>query len=57
MNDENVVLEVHKSQNNDYLWFNVGKIQENLDIEWGEAKRLPNDPQGFSPSVCFHGEL
>ena len=55
INNENMVIEVHKSENHNELWYNVGKVNHNLTITWGEHHGYRNYTSGKSPSVAIHG--
>jgi hypothetical protein len=47
------VVEVHKSQNNDTLWYHVGTIQGN-QINWGPSRQYDH---GVTPAVVIAGQI
>jgi hypothetical protein len=47
------VVEVHKSQNNDTLWYHVGTIQGN-QINWGPSRQYDH---GVTPPVVIAGQI
>jgi hypothetical protein len=48
------VVEVHKSQNNDKLFYRVGTIQAGDDeIKWGPSRQYDN---GIAPAVAVFGQ-
>ena len=49
LNDGNVVVEVHQSQNRDTLWYHVGKVEGNK-IAWRESIEYD---EGLYPSVAI----
>jgi hypothetical protein len=49
LNDGNVVVEVHQSQNHKTLWYNVGKVEGNK-IAWRESIEYDD---GIEPSVAI----
>ena len=49
LNNGNVVVEVHKSQSHDTLWYHVGKV-EGDKINWGGSVKYDN---GVQPSVAI----
>jgi hypothetical protein len=49
LNDGNVVVEVHESQNHDTLWYHVGKVEGNK-IAWRESIEYD---EGIEPSVAI----
>jgi hypothetical protein len=50
LNSQNLILEVHRSQNNKALWYHVGKLN-GLAITWGPSQSL--GPNGIRPSVAL----
>jgi GH18 family chitinase len=49
LNDGNVVVEVHKSQNRPTLWYHVGRVDDDK-INWGESIEYGD---GVKPSVAI----
>jgi hypothetical protein len=50
VNDAGWVVEVHKSQDKTRLWYQVGRVTANLDIEWGQSHDYDN---GVLPTIQF----
>jgi hypothetical protein len=46
----NLVLEVHKSQNNSTIWYHVGKLN-GMTVTWGEAEHT--NTNGYWPTVAM----
>jgi hypothetical protein len=49
-------VEVHKSENNDYLWYSVGVVQSDWSIAWKTNARINvdgDDKQGVTPDVAI----
>ena len=51
INNNNMVVEVHKSQNSDGLWYRVGKVNlSKKTISWGDSDQYDN---GVTPEVTL----
>jgi hypothetical protein len=50
LNDDGWIVEVHKSQDHDRLWYQVGRLTTDLDIAWGEGKDYD---AGVLPTIQF----
>ena len=53
------VVQVNKSQNNDYLWYNLGQLNSSDTVTWYTNGRIEVDgshKQGVDPSVAAHNE-
>jgi hypothetical protein len=48
------LVEVHKSQNNDTLWYRVGTDLQGDQINWGPARQYDH---GVTPAVVIAGQL
>ena len=63
INNDNMVVEVHKDHDSNNLWYNVGKVQieQNEDstingtISWGNMGDYRNYDTGKNPSVAMFG--
>ena len=54
LNDHNVLVEVHKSQNEDTLWYHVGTINPGRKtISWGSSHKYAT---GVNPSVAIRSD-
>jgi hypothetical protein len=54
--DNQWIVEVHKSENNDYLWYSVGVVQSGWSIDWKTNVRINvngSDKQGVTPDVTI----
>ena len=52
INDNNIVVEIHRSQNTDELWYRLGKLQSNGIIDWWDHDSYDT---GDRPSVGISG--
>jgi hypothetical protein len=50
MDDNGNVVEVHKSENENTLWYHVGRLQPNGEISWSESRQYD---EGILPTVRF----
>lgn len=50
INNEGVIVEVHKSGTRNALFYHVGRLENNGNIVWGPSRKYDN---GISPSVAF----
>jgi hypothetical protein len=50
LNNAGRVIAVHKSQNNNIIWYHVGQLASNGEIAWGPSVNLEG---GVEPSVRF----
>ena len=50
LNDAGFIVEVHKSENHDRLWSQVGRLTPELEIEWQDSHDYDN---GISPTIRF----
>jgi hypothetical protein len=50
LNDNGFLVEVHKSQNADTLWYHVGQVSADGEIAWSPSRQYDN---GILPSIAF----
>ncbi len=57
MNDDGLIVEVHEDPDagDDQLWYRVGQLNDDFEIEWFNDGGLPfpNDDNGVNPSLRF----
>jgi hypothetical protein len=51
MDADGWIVEVHKSENRDYLWAHVAKMNPDYTVTWGDSQKF--DEEGVEPSVAW----
>jgi hypothetical protein len=56
INNDNMVIEVHQSPGGTDLWYNVGQVEQNGAITWGNMSNDRKYDSGQYPSVALYGD-